>query len=501
MAWLSLLVTSILCLILAILISTKLSNDSRKLPPGPKGWPVIGNMLEVRTAPYSALANLSQIHGPVMWVKLGSIDTMVISSSEAAAEMFSNQHDLSFAGRTTKVALRVRDFHQASLIVSQYGPYWRLLRGIYNTKLMTDAQINHSKNVRAKCMDMVIRWITKEADEKGSVGIARFVSLLSMNMIGNVALSKESIVDPNTKEGSEFFTTFKQGIELIAATNFADLFPILQKLDPQSIESNGTETMGRILNYVLGFVNERVSDREKGLLNSPKDILDLMLEHQGTDKDTEIPMENFGILITELLVGSTDSSTTTIEWALAELLKSPNLMKTLQEELDNVVGPGNKVEEDHIEKLKFLQAVIKETLRLHAPVPLLLPRRAMEDTQFRGYVIPKDTQILVNVWAIGRDPVNWEDPLVFKPERFLSSSRDYRGQNFEFLPFGGGQRMCAGVKLADRILHLSLGTFIHSFEWALESGTTPENIDMSERMGFTLQKRESLKVVLKPRKL
>ncbi|KAF5182045.1 Cytochrome p450 [Thalictrum thalictroides] len=148
-------------------------------------------------------------------------------------------------------------------------------------------------------------------------------------------------------------------------------------------------------------------------------------------------------------------------------------------------------------QIPYLQAVVKETLRLHPPVPLLVPRRCIEDTEYMGYSIPMDTQVLVNVWAIGRDPASWEEPFSFKPDRFLNSNIDYKGHHYQLLPFGAGRRMCAGVMLGQRMLYLSIASLVHTFEWALEDGVTPETMDMREMFGVALRKAEPLKAVLK----
>ncbi|XP_044506774.1 cytochrome P450 76A1-like, partial [Mangifera indica] len=185
----------------------------------------------------------------------------------------------------------------------------------------------------------------------------------------------------------------------------------------------------------------------------------------------------------------TSSST---EWALSELLRSPETLNKAKAKLAQVVGPKGMVEESDIANLPYLQAVIKETLRLHPPVPLLLPRSAIEDTKFRGYHIPKDTQLLVNAWAIGRDPDVWNDPLPFKPERFLDSTVDYKGQHHESIPFGAGRRMCVGLPLGHRILHLTLGSLLNEFDWELCGNVSKESINMNDRLGVTIRKVEPL---------
>ncbi|XP_057998296.1 iridoid oxidase-like, partial [Hevea brasiliensis] len=200
----------------------------------------------------------------------------------------------------------------------------------------------------------------------------------------------------------------------------------------------------------------------------------------------------------EMFTGS-DSTSTIVEWAMAELLRKPEAMRKVKEELNEVVGVNRNVEEIDIEKLPYLQAVLKETLRLHPPIPLLIPRNTMHDTDFMGYHIPKDTQVLVNVWAIGRDPDSWKDPLSFKPERFLGSSIDYKGQNFELIPFGSGRRICVGMVLAQRIVLLGLASLIQCFDWELVKGSIPETLDMRENIGMTVRKFVPLNVIPKRR--
>ncbi|KAK3406223.1 hypothetical protein EUGRSUZ_K02387, partial [Eucalyptus grandis] len=166
-----------------------------------------------------------------------------------------------------------------------------------------------------------------------------------------------------------------------------------------------------------------------------------------------------------MFLAGAETSSSTVEWALTELLRDPNSMAKVQAELSRVVGSNRKVQETDIDQLSYLQAVVKETLRLHPPLPFLVPRKAMANTIFMGYDIPKNTQVFVNSWAIGRDPDVWEDPMAFKPERFIGSKLDYKGQHYEFIPFGAGRRMCAGMPLAHRVLHLALSSLLHEFNW------------------------------------
>ena len=203
-----------------------------------------------------------------------------------------------------------------------------------------------------------------------------------------------------------------------------------------------------------------------------------------------------------MFFAGTETTSSTLEWAMTELLRRPELMRKAQEEIDRVVRlrpDGKKVEESDIDQMPYLQAVVKETLRLHPAVPLLLPRNALQDTNFMGYFVPKNTQVVVNAWAIGRDPDAWEEPLSFKPERFLGSNIDYKGQNFELIPFGSGRRICIGVSLVSKLVPLALATLIHCFDWELGGGVTPETIEMNERVGISMRKLVPLKLIPKRR--
>jgi cytochrome P450 len=180
---------------------------------------------------------------------------------------------------------------------------------------------------------------------------------------------------------------------------------------------------------------------------------------------------------------------------MAELLHSPETLSKAQEELRQTIGRGNHVDESDIPRLPYLQAVVKETFRLHPAVPLLLPRKAGAEVEVRGFTVPKGAQVLVNAWAIGRDPSIWENPNSFMPERFLGSEIEVRDRTFQVIPFGGGRRICPGFPLAIRMVHLMLGSLIHSFDWKLEDGVTPKDMNMDEKFGITLEMAHPLRAV------
>lgn len=200
----------------------------------------------------------------------------------------------------------------------------------------------------------------------------------------------------------------------------------------------------------------------------------------------------------DIFTAGTDTSSRTIEWAMAELLQNPVRLAKVRNELASVIGPEREMEESDIGRLPYLQAVIKETMRLHPPVPFLLPRRAQETVELGGYLIPEDAKLLVNIWAIGRDETTWPDPLKFFPERFLEKEIDFRGRDFEFIPFGAGRRICPGLPLAYRMVHLMVGSLLHRFEWKLPEEVGNCGVNMSEKFGVTLAMAQHLKAIAVP---
>ena len=197
--------------------------------------------------------------------------------------------------------------------------------------------------------------------------------------------------------------------------------------------------------------------------------------------------------------GGTDTTSTSIEWALSELVRHPEVMKELQKEITNIAQGRSMITEDDTRKMNYLKAVLKETLRLHPPAPLLIPRESTQYVKLLGYDIEKGTQVMVNAWAIARDLSIWEDPEKFKPERFLESSIDYKGLHFEFLPFGAGRRGCPGIQFSIAINELVLANVVYKYDLALPNEGRPEELDMSEISGVTFHKKSPLLVEATPR--
>eukprot|EP00257_Ricinus_communis_P021114 XP_015580519.2 cytochrome P450 76A1 [Ricinus communis] len=466
--------------IVVLLKKRRPRHNAKQRPPGPPAWPIIGNIFDLGGNPHQNLYKLRFKYGPVLWLRLGCINTLVIQSTKAAEELF-KRHDISFSDRKVPQSFTAHNFNKASLALGQYDSHWRFHRRFVTLELMTKKRVHETAAIRQKCIDNMIRYIEDDASaarargESGELVISHHVFVLSFNLIGNLVLSRD-LLNSHSEEGTKFFDAMGKAMEWGGKPNLADFLPLLHPFDPQRVKKNMKQYLGQTIDIVERFVKQSIEEKKLMKERETRDFLDALLEFKGGAKEEPdaISTHDMLIIILEIFFGGTETTSGTLEWAMTELFRSPESMRRVKEELNQVIGPEKKVVESDIDQLPYLQAVIKEAMRLHPVVPLLIPRNTKEDTTFMGYFIRKDTQVFVNAWAIGRDPDAWEDPLSFKPERFLGSNIDYKGQNFELLPFGSGRRICVGIPLAHRVLHLALASLLHCFDWELGSNSTPE---------------------------
>ncbi|WOL04640.1 Alpha-humulene 10-hydroxylase [Canna indica] len=205
------------------------------------------------------------------------------------------------------------------------------------------------------------------------------------------------------------------------------------------------------------------------------------------------------LLTMDVFTGGTETSSTVVEWVMSELMRNPKVMEKAQNEVREAMKGNMRVEESEICKLNYLNSIVKETLRLHPPAPLLIPRTCKETCQVLGYTIPAGTRVLTNVWAMGRNPQYWEDAEIFKPERFDNHAIDYKGQHFEFIPFGAGRRMCPGITFGMVNAELVLTNLLYYFDWKLPHGMKPQDLDMTEAFGISAHKKSKLCLLATPR--
>ncbi|CAL5207892.1 unnamed protein product [Lathyrus oleraceus] len=464
-----------------------LLTKQHNLPPGPRGLPIIGNLHQLGQKPHQTLTNLSKTHGPIMTLKLGQITTVVMSSSETAKSVLQIQ-DQYLSNRTVPDAMRGANHDNYSLPFIPLCQRWKDLRKTCNNLLFSNKNLDSNQTLRHKKLLELSNNIYVSAAKFEAVNIGRLAFKTTINMLSNTIYSVD-FVQSSDKAG-EFKELVTNIMMEVGRANVADCFPVLKIFDPVGIRRRTGEYFGKLLDNFRGLVDERLKMRKLKGYYGKSDMLDTMLNDE--NNNGEMYEDKIERLSVDLFVAGTDTVTSTVEWAMAELLRNPNVMSKAKSELNQLIGKGNLVEESDIAKLPYLQAIVKETFRLHPAVPLLLPRKAEIELEINGYKVPKGAQVLVNVWAIGRDPNLWDNPNEFLPERFLGSDIDFKGRNFELTPFGSGRRICPGLPLAIRVLFLMLGLFINCFDWKLEGGIKPEDMNMDDKFGLTLEKAQPL---------
>ncbi|KAF8380384.1 hypothetical protein HHK36_027869 [Tetracentron sinense] len=456
----------------------------RKLPPGPVGLPVVGSLFQIGKRPHESLTELAKTHGPLMTLQLGFVTTIVASSADMAKEIL-QKNDQAFSGRTVPDSVTGETDYQVSVVWIPTESRWRNIRRLCNTQIFTSQKLDALQGLRHQMMEEMVSYVKDVAGAGEAVNIGKLAFANSLNLLSNTIFSVH-LADYKSETVQEFKDAVGSIMENDGKPNIADFFPWLKPFDPQGIRSHAKVAYDRIHALCNGFIDRRLQSIESGLPRSG-DFLDALLDYShenGSDFNRQV----IKVLLTDLFVGGTDTSSTTIEWAMTELLRHPSIMAKARRELAEKLGDRQKVEESDIPRLPYLQAVVKETMRLHPTVPLLLPHRAETDVELLGFHVPKHTQVLVNTWAIFRDPNLWEKPTCFIPERFLESEVDFRGRDFSYIPFSAGRRICPGLPLAVRMVNLVLASLVHRFEWKLPEGMSPEKMDISDKFGVTLQK-------------
>nr|XP_043626607.1 cytochrome P450 76T24-like [Erigeron canadensis] len=469
-------------------------DNTVRLPPGPYPLPIIGNIFKLGNKPHHSLHTLSVTYGPLMSLKLGNTTTIVVSSPEIAKEFFL-KHDISFSSRSIPHAADTHDRNKISMVWLPVGDQWRRLRRICKENLFSVRQLDASQHLRQEKVQDLLDYVQECLDNGKAVNVGQSATTTILNILSNFIFSID--IAEYDSESSQDFKELVWGLMEVGGTpNLADFFHILRPFDPQGLQKRAIHYTEKLMAIYEQHVGQRLQERAElcssDSTSSSKDLTDVLLDISENEKSS-INLDDIRNLLFDLFLAGTDTTSSTLEWAMAELIHNPEKMLKARCELKEVMGKKDGstctyIEESDISRLPYLQAIVKETLRLHPPVPFLVPHKAINDVEVQGYVVPKDAQILCNLWAMGQDQNVWRDPQRFEPERFLDIGIDYKGQDFELIPFGAGRRMCPGLPLADRMLHLLLGSLIYKFNWKIEGGIRPQDMDMSDKFGFTLHK-------------
>nr|KYP56459.1 Flavonoid 3'-monooxygenase [Cajanus cajan] len=398
-------------------------------------------------------------------------------------------HDTVFANRDVPAAGRA-----ASYVWSPYGAEWRMLRKVCVLKMLSNTTLDSVYDLRRKEMRKTVAYLYERAGSAVNVGEQGFLTV--MNVITNMMWGGAVEGAERESLGAEFRELVAEMTQLLGKPNVSDFFPGLARFDLQGVEKQMHALVPRFDEIFERMIGQRLTIECEDRKDFLQFLLKLKEDGYGADSKTPFTITHVKALLMDMVIGGTDTSSNTIEFAMAEILHKPEVMEKIQEELTIVVGKDNMVEESHIHNLSYLQAVMKETLRLHPTLPLLVPHCPSQTITVAGYTIPKGSRVFVNAWAIHRDPSLWEKPLEFDPTRFLDTKWDFSGKDFNYFPFGSGRRICAGIPMAERTVLYFIATLLHLFDWTIPQN---EKLDLSEKFGIVLKKKTPLVAIPTPR--
>ncbi|CAO2181486.1 unnamed protein product [Urochloa humidicola] len=501
-------------LLTLVLLATKsppkrATDDERRLPPSPPGaLPLLGHLHQLGRLPHRALRSLAASHGPVILLRFGGAPTMVVSSAAAAEEALRGR-DAAFASRPRSAMADRLVYGSRDITFAPYGEYWRQARRICAVHVLSHRRTASFRRVRdQEAAALVARVRAESATGGGVVNLSDALFSYSKAVVTRAAFGDGEYGLDGDEGGEKLRRVFADLQELLMATPMREIAPWLGWVDTLTgLDARATRTFDAIDGVLERVIADHRAQRRPGGQrveddDDHRDFVDVLLDVNEMDKDTgfRLDTDNIKAIIMDMFVAGTDTSYTVLEWAMAELLNHPDKMRKLQAEIR--AAAGGTVTEDHLGGLPYLKAVISETLRLHAPAPLLAPRETTEDTELLGYRVPSRTRVLVNAWAIGRDPDLWDRAEEFVPERFAAGDPllEYSkgGQDRRFLAFGAGRRGCPGAGFAAPSVELALANVLYHFDWALPTTLKAPVVDMAEAYGLTVRLKAPLLLAAKP---
>nr|GFA10349.1 cytochrome P450 76C1-like [Tanacetum cinerariifolium]GFA40326.1 cytochrome P450 76C1-like [Tanacetum cinerariifolium]GFA40352.1 cytochrome P450 76C1-like [Tanacetum cinerariifolium] len=443
---------------------------------------------------------MAKNYGPIFSLQLGCKLQVVVNSVDLI-KVVARERDHTFANRAPPITALEANYGGVDVLWSNNNAHWRNMQKLLVNQVLSSTNLTACQSYRThevrKTVNQVYNKIGKKIDIN-EIAFKTEVNVVTSMLWGR---SKSSEMKDYSRFEDEFREVEFKIMALLAAPNISDFLPMLSWFDLQGLKremKKQFEYLDRIFDTIIKERIEETSSKIKGIdvieEDGKKDFLQICLELKDRkDCPKSFSMDHVKALLLNIVIAATDTTSTMVEWVMmTEILNNPGVMKKVQDELTEVIGM-KLVEESDLPKFTYLDAVVKETFRLHPPLPLLMQRCPDEACIMAGYTIPKGTIVYMNVWEVHRDPKNWSNPLEFSPERFLHSKWDYTGSKFQFLPFGSGRRIiCPGILLGEKMLMYILASLLHSFEWHLPKD---EELELSDVFGLVTKKKNPLMAI------
>ncbi|XP_010692664.1 cytochrome P450 81Q32 [Beta vulgaris subsp. vulgaris] len=481
------------------LFNSLVRRNSQTSPPSPATClPIIGHFHILKEPFHHTLANLADRFGPILSLRFGSRPDLLVSSPSAAEECLS-KNDIVFCNRPSGfLTAKHLAFNYTSLIWAPYGPHWRNLRRITTVEILSSNRLKSLAGIRSEEVKLMIQRLRELCGSSSSseVVLKPLVYDVSMNVMTRMIFGKRYYGVEGENNGEKFREMLAKMLTLFNDACIGDMIPCLRWLDWWK--------EGRLRKFDVErrmIMKELIEEHKEKMMMVVEDgneefkvkpLIQILLRLQELEPEYYNDEIIFGIIL-DLLIGSSDTSAETIEWALSLLLNHPQVLNKAKHEIHNHVGYERLLNESDLNHLPYLRCIINETLRMYPPAPNLVPHESSENCMVGGYHIPRGTMLQINLWAIQNNPNIWDDPTTFRPERFEGVEGHKIG--YKMMPFGSGRRSCPGEGLASRVVGLTLGSIIQCFELDKINFML---VDMTKAVGFNLQKAEPLRALVRP---
>lgn len=482
---------TILLLLSYFLLNLRPSKNKPKtfndhLPPSPPKLPLIGHLHHlIGEPPHHAFRRLALKYGPIMQLQLGETPLVVISSPYATKQALKIQ-DPACADRPQSIGTKIMWYDYTDLAFSPYNEYWRQMRKICILEMLSAKNVKSFMSIREDEISRLVDTLKSAVGQ--TVNLTEMVFALSSSVTSRAAFGKVM------RERDVLIGMMRKAVTVSGGFELADLYPSSRLLNLLCWNKHKLLRMRRRMDAILDAVVEEHRLKQTGSGEyGGEDIVDVLLRMQ-RNGELEFPITNHNIkaIIFDMFSAGTETSSTLTDWTMAELIRNPEVLSKAQTEIRQACN--ETIGEKELQRLKYLKLVIKETLRLHPPIPLL-PRACRDECTINGYSIPLKSKVAVNIWSLGRDPECWDEPEAFRPERFEESKIDFMGNNFEYIPFGAGKRICPGMNFGLASVELTLAKLLYHFEWQLPEGMNASDIDMTEEEGIAVSRKKGLLLI------
>ncbi|KAF8369967.1 hypothetical protein HHK36_031980 [Tetracentron sinense] len=503
-AWFILIISLCICAIIRSLFHLLRYNNSpnkiRKLPPGPLTVPFLGNLLWLRTSLSDIepiLRRLRLKYGPLVTLHLGSRPAIFVAAHHLAHQALI-QNGAAFADRPPALQTgRIISSNQHNISSGRYGPLWRLLRRNLMSEILHPSRVKSYSHARKWVLQILINKLRSRSESGEAVRVMEHFQYAMFCLLVLMCFGEKL----DEKSIREIETAQRALIVYSARFNILNFWPRLGKILFRKLWNQLLEIRRNQVNVLTPLIRAR-QELKKVNQDNIISYVDTLLDLQVPDEKRKLNEDEMVTLCSEFLNGGTDTTSTALQWIMANLVKHQDIQARLFSEINGVVGPGEEIKEEDLQKMPYLKAVVLEGLRRHPPTHFVLPHAVTEETSLDGYVIPRNAIVNFMVAEMGWDPKVWEDPMEFKPERFLSSTDgeevfDVTGsREIKMMPFGVGRRMCPAFGLAMLHLEYFLANLVREFEWKARDG---DEIDLSEKQEFTMVMKNPLQAHISPR--